>query len=58
MLYDTAESFSLTPEGGAEWSFSPTKRSVSNAIGIYQVSVEAQDLVRIDPEWVPLIYEP
>jgi len=58
VLYDTAESFSMTPEGGALWDFSPTKRSVTNAIGVYQVSAEVQDLVRADPDWVPLIYEP
>ncbi len=58
VLYDTAESFSMTPGGGAEWNFSPTKRSINNSIGIYQASAEAQDLVRLDPEWQPLIYEP
>ena len=58
VLYDTAESFSMTPGGGALWDFSPTKRSVPNAFGIYECSAEAEDLVRLDPDWQTLIYEP
>ncbi|NQT72751.1 MAG: hypothetical protein HQ553_08260, partial [Chloroflexi bacterium] len=58
VLYDTAEAFSMTPAGGAEWDFSPTKRSISNAVGIYECSAAAEDLVRLDPDWQPLIYEP
>jgi len=58
VLYDSAESFSMTPGGGAKWSFSPTKRSIPTAIGIYKCSKEAQDMVRLDPEWQLLIYKP
>lgn len=57
-LYDTANSFSMTYGGGAEWNFTETKRTAWNACGIYQVSAEIKDLIRIDPDWQPFIYEP
>lgn len=57
-LYDTATSFSMTFGGGAEWNFTETKRTAWNACGIYEASAEIEDLVRIDPEWQPFIYEP
>jgi len=57
-LYDTATSFSMTFGGGAEWNFTDTKRTAWNACGIYAASAEIEDLVRIDPDWQPFIYEP
>jgi len=56
-LYDTASGFSMTFGGCEEWNWSDTKRTAWNYLGIYEASAEAQDLVRKDPVWHPVLIE-
>lgn len=57
-LYDTASGFSMTFGGCEEWNWTDTKRTSFNYLGIYEASAEAQDLVRKDPAWHPVLNEP
>jgi len=56
-LYEAAQSFSITMDG-AEHSFSETKRSSVNYIGIYELDSTEEDIFRFDPGWYPLSYSP
>lgn len=57
-LYDTCTSFSMAYGGCEEWNWSDTKRTAWNHLGIYEASAEAEDFVRKDPNWYPILYEP
>jgi len=57
-LYDTTEGFAMTYGGNMEWDFSETKRTSWNYLGIYRASAAEGDLVRADPEWLPILYTP
>ncbi len=57
-LYDAAESFSLSVDGTERDSFSSTKRTSLNYLGLYEASATEKNLVRVIPEWYPIVYEP
>ncbi|NQT73659.1 MAG: hypothetical protein HQ553_12960 [Chloroflexi bacterium] len=57
-LYDIAESFSFTIDGIERDSFSKTKRTSLNYLGIYEARGAEKNIFRSDPEWYPIIYEP
>ncbi|MFC2027995.1 ABC transporter substrate-binding protein [Chloroflexota bacterium] len=57
-LYEVAQSFSLTVDGIENHSFTKTKRTSVNNIGMYELRGAEKDIVRIDPEWIPILYEP
>lgn len=57
-LYDTAQNFSMTFGGCEEWNYTETKRTNWNYLGIYEADASVQDLVRKDPAWQPVRYEP
>jgi len=53
-FYEVANTFSMELDG-RPWGFSETKRNAVDSIGIYRLSAADQDLLRVDPEWQPLI---
>lgn len=55
-LYDTACNFSTAYDQCEMWDFGMEKRSSWNYVGIYECRAEDQDLMRHDPDWVPIIY--
>lgn len=57
-LYDITESFSFTIDGIERDSFSKTKRTSLNYVGIYEAHGAERDIFRADPEYIPIIYEP
>ena len=57
-LYDAAESFSYTVDGIERDSFSKTKRTSLNYMGLYEARAADKDIYRVLPEWYPIVYEP
>lgn len=57
-LYDITESFSFTIDGIERDSFSETKRTSLNYLGIYEARGTEQDIFRAEADWYPIIYEP
>lgn len=57
-IYEAAQSFVLTIDGIDRYSFGENKRAGANYYGIYQISAEEQNLVRIDPTWYPVVRQP
>lgn len=57
-LYNAAEAFSMTEQGMVCYSFTQTKRTAVNCLGIYELSGETRDLVRKDPALLPVITTP
>jgi len=58
-LYETAETFSMTFDGGKGWNFRPTRRTPWNYLGIYKASAAEEDLVRVGADyWHPVRTEP
>jgi hypothetical protein len=54
-LYKAAQSFSQEVNGVTRASFSPTKRSSIDRVGIYRASGVEEDLVRVQEEWYPVL---
>jgi len=57
-LYERAQSFSISYDSGAEWSFTPTKRAAGDKVGIYRLSAVDKDLVRVDADWYSIRLDP
>lgn len=57
-LYEIAQSFSLTVDGIENHSYTKTKRTSLNNFGMYELRGPEEDIFRIDPEWIPILYEP
>jgi hypothetical protein len=57
-LYNTATSFSMAFGGCEEWSYTGTKRTSWNYLGVYEASAADKDLVRKHPDWLPVRYSP
>ena len=57
-LYDTLMTFRLDYEAPQTWGFDETKRTNWDHVGIYVADGAQQDLVRLDPEWQPILYTP
>jgi len=57
-LYDTCTNFSMTFGGCKEWNWTDTKRTAWNYLGVYEASAEVKDIVRKDPAWYPVLYNP
>ena len=56
-LYQAAESFSLTIDDFG-YSFSDTKRTGVDALGIYELRADEREVFRDDPQWQPIEYTP
>ena len=57
-LYQTAIDFSADFEGYEKWSYSESKRTSWEHLGIHEASATAQDIVRNDTNWYPVLYTP
>ncbi len=56
-LYEATKSFSGTI-GGLGFSFSETKRTGLDYLGIYELSAADEEFVRADPDWIPIVQTP
>ncbi len=57
MLYNALQTFSIEIDGCSH-SFSETKRTSNDNLGIYRVDTVNKTLVRADADWVPIVTEP
>ena len=57
-LYDAAQSYSKSINGRDLYSYTSSKRYLSNELVILEASAEQKTLVRNDPNWYPLLTEP
>ncbi len=57
-VYETAKSFSLITDGIELNSFDETKRASSNYLGMYELDASQRDLVRVQEDWIPIVWEP
>lgn len=57
-LYEMGQFFSLTIDGIQSDSFSETKRYSTDYAGFYEVDGEKRDVLRVTPEWFPIVYTP
>ncbi len=57
-LYEAAQSYSLVVDGVQRYSFGETKRYANDKLAIYELRAEGKDLFRVDPDWIPVVYEP
>jgi hypothetical protein len=58
VLYEAAQSFSLSTDGVERYSLNGTKRTAVNYVGVYEVRADEKDIFRVDPEWYPVVSEP
>jgi hypothetical protein len=58
VFYEKAQSYSMTMDGIQMHSYTKTKRTSLDHMGIYRLDGAEQDLFRLDPEWIPVVYEP
>jgi len=56
-IYDTAQSFSIIVDG-CPHSYNPNKTTSSDALAVYYLNAEDQEMYRADDAWLPVIYEP
>ncbi len=56
-LYETTLSFHITVDG-CQYSYSESKRTSNDFLGIHEAIADVKDLARIQQEWRPLICEP
>ncbi len=57
VFYENLKSFSTTIDG-CQHSFTETKRTSSDYMGIYELRAADKDLFRADPEWIPVVDVP
>jgi len=57
-LYDAAQSYSKSIGGHDAYSYSASKRYMTNELAILKANAELEDLVRNDPNWYPVLTEP
>lgn len=57
-LYEAAQLYSFMSDGTELYSFTDTKRTAVNYIGIYEALGDEKDIFRADPEWIPIVQEP
>lgn len=55
-LYEAAQSYMLIIDGVERYSFTDTKRFGCDKVGIYEAVGAEETIVRVDPEWIPLIW--
>ena len=56
-LYESLQMFSFNVDGCSH-SFSQTKRTSNETLGIYRLDADNQTLIRADSEWIPIVTEP
>jgi len=59
-FYDAAVKYKTAGplwEGHPEWGFTQTKRYLIDHIVVYEFSAEAEDLVQVSDDWLPLVLE-
>jgi len=57
-LYEFTLTYTGSWDGYEDWGYTPDTRYPSGYVGIYEVSADAEDLVRLDEDWLPIVYEP
>jgi|GEM_PF-5196552 len=57
-LYETAQDYSLVIDGIELASYSDVKRDGVEAFKMYRASVEEEDLMPVDNQWIPVVREP
>ncbi len=57
-LYDAAQSYSQTVDGVVHASFTETKRTSMDYLGVYEARAAQEDLFRVDEEWYPVVRPP
>ncbi len=57
-LHETAQSWSFPWDYRSDYSFGPSKRYMLNDLCIQQASAAAENLVRYDPQWYPVVTKP
>ena len=57
-LYDVAQNFTLIIDGVESDSFSETKRTSANYMGMYEVQGANKGLFSVGTEWIPVVLEP
>lgn len=57
-LYEAALSFTATSDGIDLYGFSDTKRCSTNYYEVCKADAVEKDLIRIDPNWLPLVRAP
>ncbi len=57
-LYDAAQSFTATSDGIDLYGFSDIKRCSTNYYEVCKADAIEKDLIRIDPNWLPLVRAP
>ncbi len=58
VFYEKAQSYSLTLDDVQMHSYTETKRTSLDHMGIYRLDGAEQDLFRLVPDWIPVVYEP
>ena len=56
-LYEVAQSFSLDVDGNIN-GFNSNKRVATGGETIYEYRADIEDLVRVEPEWLPVVTPP
>ncbi len=57
-LYEAAQSYSKSIDERDAYSFSDTKRYITNEMGILKMDAGRKDLIRDDVNWYPVLSEP
>ncbi|NQT72805.1 MAG: ABC transporter substrate-binding protein [Chloroflexi bacterium] len=57
-LYDATTSYSLIIDGVEKSSFTDTRRYALTHYSIYEASASDETMVRLDPDWIPVVLEP
>ena len=57
-IYEAAKSFSLTTDDIELHSFDETKRASLNFLSMYELDANQRDLVRVEEDWIPIVWEP
>lgn len=54
-IYEAAQDYSLTLDGIQRFSFTDTKRFGCDRVTVYEANGAEETIVRVEPEWIPLI---
>jgi len=55
-IYEAAQNYSLTIDGIQRFSFTDTKRFGCDMVTVYEANGAEETIVRVEPEWIPLIW--
>ena len=57
-FYEKAQSYSLNFDGVQMHSYTETKRTSLDHMGLYRLDGTQKDIFRLVPEWIPVVYKP